>query len=102
MNDYNTLFKTENDSSNSTDIKFWYYLNQDGNPTVQLIAQEYNAAGKVVNYTSSNVFSNIKKIDGDWALISYSIEKESSNQMEFLLQKNTFKNRDVWYQVLGH
>ena len=26
MNDYNTLFKTENDSSNSTDIKFWYYL----------------------------------------------------------------------------
>jgi len=102
MNDYNTLFKTENDSSNSTDIKFWYYLNQDVNPTVQLIAQEYNAAGKIANYTSSNVFSNIKRIDGDWALISYSIEKESSNQMEFLLQKNTFKNRDIWYQVLGH
>lgn len=100
MNQYTKLFEyTAKDNSQTVLVTFQYYLNQDVNPTVQIIEEKLNAQNEVTSYYSFPVFQKIKYM-GNWAKIEFETSIPKGEKLQVNLQKNSSKPRKIWVDEL--
>lgn len=100
MNNFTKLFEyTANDSDLVLSVSFQYFLNQDVNPTVQVIQEKLNAKNEVVDYKAFPIFRNIKYM-GNWALIQFETDLPKGQKLQINLQKNSSKTRNIWVDDL--
>ena len=100
MNQYTKLFEhSAKDSAQTVLVTFQYYLNQDVNPTVQIIEEKLNAQNEVTSYNSFPVFQKIKYM-GNWAKIEFETAIPKGEKLQVNLQKNSSKPRKIWVDGL--
>ena len=100
MNQYTKLFEhSAKDSAQTVLVTFQYYLNQDVNPTVQIIEEKLNAQNEVTSYNSFPVFQKIKYM-GNWAKIEFETTISKGEKLQVNLQKNSSKPRKIWVDEL--
>jgi len=100
MNQYTKLFEYKaNDSAQTVLVTFQYYLNQDVNPTVQIIEEKLNPKNEVTSYNSFPVFQKIKYM-GNWAKIEFKTTISKGEKLQVNLQKNSSKPRKIWVDEL--
>jgi hypothetical protein len=103
INNYNRLFDGAlpyQDTIPYT-LSFWAYVNRDMLPTQHIIIEQLSSNGTIMDYKGYPIFSYIKAIDNDWALIEISfIPKSADVHLLISIQKNSFRKRIAWIDEL--
>lgn len=101
LKEYTPLFTVSTDSAANYTALFWYYLNEDVLPTVNIIMETFNPQNELVSYEAPTIFQHIEAIKDGWGLISVSFSLPAHHHCKAYLHKNTVRNHQgVFDEVL--